>query len=441
MDVYKNYDLKSIFTYFYFMDYFYLLEYLKQNTDISNSKIELLKYELDQRIYYFGEHFKYPRENSLKSRSFLKGLLIDKYIAYLYLTNRLKSNNKKRIVSNAYFSNNLELEKQNFDILRPIHQPERDSAFVGNLDLYKSFKKINRLIRYSTFFDMLKDESYKTIELFQDQLLNWYKTNNISSLIIPNDIAFFELLNVRIFKELQRPSFLFLHGLPCRYNYFDENTTDYLIVWGDNIKENYVNVGFNPKKIFISGHPYYKKMQYSNLRNSLDNILILTKSAEGAQHRDKTRISDRGNLILYLYSIKNVLQKKGVKQVRFRPHPSENPNWYFKFIDPNFFKLDNLTLTDSLIQSTLVIGPTSTVFLESLYYGVNYLVYEPTINDIDLVSFNPAPPFDRSNKKVPVANNEQDLYNLIVDKISTDPSIFNDYIQTPFDISFMKKLI
>lgn len=422
------------------MDYFYLLEYLKQNTDIPNSKIDLLKFELDQRIYYFGEHFKHPRENPNKNKSLFKKVILDHYVAFLYLTKRFNTNGK-RIVSNAYFSTNSELEKQNYNILRPIHQPVKNAGLVGNYKLYEQFKRVERTRKDGSFFHLLRNETTRTIETFQDQLTNWYRIADISSLIVPNDISFFELLNIRIFKELKRPSFIFLHGLPCRYNYFDENQTDYLVVWGECIKEHYVNVGFNPDKIFISGHPYYKKLQSFNLRNSLDNVLILTKSVEGAQHRDKVRLGDRGNLILYLYSIKNVLQKRGVKQVRFRPHPSENPDWYFRFIDPNFFKLDTLKISDSLIQSTLIIGPTSTVFLESIYYGVNYLVYEPTINDLDLVSFNPMPPFDGSNYKVPVAKNEQDLTDLLSDKISIDASVFNDYIQTPFDISFMKKLI
>jgi hypothetical protein len=422
------------------MDGFYLLEYLKQNSSFPISKIDLLKYELDQRIYYYGDHFKKPKENSNIYKLSLKRILLGKFALYLYLIKKLRLSNKKRIVSNAYFSFNLELAKHDFEVLRPIHQPCMDSLLAGNYKLYKQYGIVNKIISENDFIQLLSKEVYDSIESFQNQLFKWYETSNISSLIIPNDIAFYELLNINIFKELQRPSFIFLHGLPCRYNYFDENRSDYLIVWGEQIKLNYIKVGFNPDKILISGHPYYKKLSNLNLRNKLDDILILTKSIEGAQHRDKVRLGDRGNLILYLYSVQNVLQRKGIKSVRFRPHPSENPNWYFRFIDPNFFILDTLKLSNSLIQSTLVIGPASTVFLESIFYGVNYIVYEPTINDLDLVGFKPALPFDGSNKKVPVAKNEIELNNLITDKIIVDPSIFNDYIQTPFDISFMQKL-
>jgi hypothetical protein len=271
--------------------------------------------------------------------------------------------------------------------------------------------------------------------------MHWYSSANIAALIVPNDQSFFELLNILIFRDIKKPSFIFLHGLPCRYNIYDENQTDYLIVWGEKIKEHYTDVGFDPKKIFVSGHPYYKPKQKTILRNSLENILIITKSTEGAQYRDKVRIADRGNLVLYLYSIQNVLQKIGVKHVRLRPHPSESSAWYFQFLDKNFFRLDALELSKSLDQSSLVIGPTSSVLLQSLYHDVNYLIYEPTINNLNLIGFSLVPPFDGSNKKVPAAQNEQELSELLKDKISIDPSVINDYIQTPFDISFIKRLI
>ncbi|MDD4993345.1 MAG: hypothetical protein PHR83_14055 [Paludibacter sp.] len=423
------------------MDYFYLLEYLKQNTDIDKSKIDLLKYQLDQRIYFFGQHFKYPRENANRFKLFLRNILQDVNAYSLYLTKCISSDSKKRIISNAYFSTNFELEKLNYNVISPIHVKNKANSLVGDFSIYNKFKTVRDVVDKCNFYDLKSDDSLKKIDALFLELYNWYKKSNISSLIVPNDIAFFELLNIRIFKQLQRPSFVFLHGLPCRYNPLDENETDYLIVWGDKIKENYVNAGFCSEKIYISGHPYYNKKIEFKLRNSLDNILILTKSIEGAQHRDKVRLGDRGNIILYLYSIQNVLKRKGVKKVKLRPHPSENVNWYLEFLDTDFFELDKLNLSDSLKQSTLVIGPASTVFLESLYFGVNYVVYEPTINHVDLVGFIPAPPFDGNNSKVPVAKDENDLFVLINDKLSVDSSIFNDYIQTPFDMGFIKKLI
>ena len=118
-----------------------------------------------------------------------------------------------------------------------------------------------------------------------------------------------------------------------------------------------------------------------------------------------------------------------------RPHPSQNPKWLFRFIDNNFFSLDTATLSDSLNRSTLVIGPTSTLFLESLIYGVNYTVYEPLINeDTSLGGYKLVPPFDGKNKKVPVANSEKELIEIISNKICNDVSIIDDYIAPKFSL-------
>jgi hypothetical protein len=156
---------------------------------------------------------------------------------------------------------------------------------------------------------------------------------------------------------------------------------------------------------------------------------------------DGVLLANRANLILYLYSLEKILRRFGIKSVRFRPHPSENADWYLKFLNKDFYKLDRGNITESIQKSTLVIGPTSTVFLESLYYGINYVVYEPAIKNIDLVNCPLVPPFDGEDLKVPVAKDETGLEYILKNKVMVDPSWFDDYITTPFDLSFVKNLI
>ena len=170
-------------------------------------------------------------------------------------------------------------------------------------------------------------------------------------------------------------------------------------------------------------------------------MLVLTKSIVGAHHSDGVILGDRANLILYLYSVEKILKSLGINCVRFRPHPSENENWYLKFINKDFYKFDNENLQKSIQNSSLIIGPTSTVFLESLYYGVNYVVYEPSINNIEITNCQLVSPFDGTDPKIPVAKTEDELEYILKNKILVDPTCFNDYISTPFDLSFVKKLI
>ena len=131
----------------------------------------------------------------------------------------------------------------------------------------------------------------------------------------------------------------------------------------------------------------------------------------------------------------------GIKKVRFRPHPSENPSWYLKFLDLSFFKLDTVNLEESLKKSTLVIGPSSTVLLEALYFDVNYVVYEPSQNNISLMNDLLYPPFDGAYPEIPVAKNEDDLKSILENKRIITYSVIHKFIKTPFNLDFIKDLI
>jgi hypothetical protein len=421
-----------------------LLSFILENQPSKKHQIELLKSELDEHIYYYGAQFRYPTEIDVDF--FLATKRKIKYLLDFVVANqryvKLKTYNKKRILSNSYFSINSELEKCGFKTLYPIHSLKTKSESIFNNSQIRSFISLNWKIQNSTFQELLDEKTIVLIDNFTKMLYDIYSTMGFSALIVPNDVALFEKINLEIFRKLQIPSFIFLHGLPARYNIIDDNQSDYLVVWGEKIKDNYVNYGgFSPEKILVSGHPYYKKIQISNLRNDFSRILVLTKVPTGSQHSDKIRVQDRGNSIYYLLMIENTLKELGVKNVTLRVHPSENINWYYKFIDKNFFKEENTTLDNILKKSTLVIGPTSTVFLEALFHGVNYIVFEPLTNGVDLYSYVSVAPFDKSDSRVEVANSQLDLKNLLRDKYLVNRLILNDYFSTPFSMDFINKVI
>jgi hypothetical protein len=229
--------------------------------------------------------------------------------------------------------------------------------------------------------------------------------------------------------------------LPGRYNLIDDNRADFLIVWGNRIKKYYIDAGFNAEKIIVCGHPYYREPVSGNLRFGLTDILVLPKIAVGSPHSDGCNLYDRGNLIVYLFLIKKVLETLGVSSVRIRFHPSSNPEWHYKFINRKFFIRDKLPLQDSLRKATLVIGPTSTVFLDAIYAGVDYIIFEPVMEDLDILNEQIVPPFDGSEQGIPVARNMHELELMIRDKVSVEPSILQEYIKTPFDVNNLKELI
>lgn len=424
------------------MESFYLLDFLKNNSHLSRSRYDNLRYELDKHLHYYGDHFKFPHEiHGNENRNLFRTYAKYLYSLYKIVQNRKLKSQENIILSNSYFSVNKELKNIGYQVFCPSWQMSPDRNILSSLDLFFRSEKIKSKFRNSNFTDLLKDDFSNEIDQFEEILTRFFISRKIKSLFVPNDSSFFENMSIRICKQIGIPSFIFLHGLPGNYNNIDGNLTDYSIVWGRKIKENFINVGVDSSKIFISGHPYYKQKKLTHLKFSFDNILVLTKTIVGAQHRNGVLLGDRGNLILYLYSVEKILKRLGVKSVRLKPHPSENENWYLKFINNDFYKFEGDNLQQSIQKSTLIIGPTSTVFIESLYYGVNYVVYEPSLSNIDLVNRPLAQPFDGTDSKIPVSKDEAELEYILKNKIMVDPTCFNDYITTPFDISFVKKLI
>lgn len=421
------------------MENFNLLDYIGNNNVINDETIDALKYELSQHIYYYGENFKNPRENALKS-NFIKGVLKRLFLYTKILNIKRNAGNSRNILSNAYFTVNDELRKLGYSVFSPSWRPI-DRKILSDWNIYNKSKKIDLKLRHANFKELISDDFISLIDDFKEELLHFCRRQNLIALFVPNDMSFFENISIKVASLSDVPSFIFLHGIPGQYNKIDDNRSDYIIVWGNRIRENYIAEGFKPDKIFVSGHPYYKKFKIAPLRNSFESILVLTKATCGGQFSNDVVLSDRGNSILYLYSIKKVLQNFGIKKVKLRPHPSERAEWYLQYIDTNFFSIDEDNLSKSLNESSLVIGPTSSVFLESIYYGVNYVVYEPSKDGKDLINLPLVPPFNGCDERVVFASNEEDLSYVLKNRLRIGDSVFNDYIKTPFSLSFVKNLI
>ena len=424
------------------MDKIYLLDFVKEKFKSDPVLFDALKYEFDRRIYHYGDQFKHPFNiNSKNISQNLRRILKRGYLISKIISTSNKSICKPRILSSAYFTLNSELSEMGYEVFCPTWSLTKGKNVFPDLELYEGAHKIETILRRASFNYLLSDNFKVEVEKFKKQLTLSLKKHEVKAVIVANDLGFFENMLIDVCKQIKIPSMIFLHGLPGRYNSIDDNKTDYLIVWGEKIKQNYIDYGFNPDKIIVSGHPYYKKFKPGALAFSLDNILVLTKPMCGGQHSDKVRLTDRGNAILYLLSIEKVLRRFGVKSVRMRSHPSENSEWYYKYIDKNFFRTDSRELHTSINDSSLVLGPTSTVFLESIYNFKNYVVYEPVKNGVDLFGYELIPPFDKKDTRVPIAINEIELSEIIEKRLTVKSEVFCDYIKIPFDLNEINELI
>lgn len=413
-----------------------ILKYLKENYFTEAEKLDSIQVVLKEHFYFYGCHFRFPKERF--SYNFIR--LIKKYLRYLFIyykiyQNRQANNGNQIILSSSYFSINEELKNLGFQVYCPSWEMTADRDVLSSRHIFLASERIAKKLNTYNFNEVLSKTFLEEITLFERDLKSFYKEKKIEALFLPSDTPFFSNLSIRVCRELGIPSFIFLHGFPQDTPNSRYKSSDYLIVYGKKIKEIYIKEGMNPDKILVSGHPSYKIFEQKELKFNLDKIIVLTKSVSG------TDFGDRANSILYLYSVEKVLRKLNVKSVTLRPHPGENPVWYSKFLNTDFYNIDNKKSVKHINESSLVIGPTSSVLMESIYLGINYLIYEPIINSLDFTGRRVFPPFDGSDNRVPVAKNEEDLEYLINNRIMVDPSFFGDYSQIPFDLSFVKKLV
>jgi hypothetical protein len=420
-----------------------LLSFIKQEQILNDYWYDCLRYELDKHVYYYGDHYKRSLEAVQESKVEKVKYVFKKVISQVKRKASVKSIDKSKpvIISNAYFNFNEELHKAGFVVIQPPWLFSRRDWEYYDADILNLCIKIKKLFELADFNYLLSKEFIQLLEKFSNLFKSFITKQKVSAIVVPNDEGFFGNISIKIFKELNLASFIFLHGLPAHYNAIDHHRSDYLIVWGKKIKEIFVQSGMAENKIFVSGHPKYQKVIKKSIEFSLNNILVLTKAIPGSPHSNGVVLSDRGNLIVYLLSIQKILKKVGVKKVRLRPHPSENINWYMKFLDRNFFIEDKDNLAQSLEKTSLIIGPVSSVYLEALYHQINYLVYEPVINDKNILNRNIPKPFDGSDNRISIANNEETLLKFLREEKYADAHLLTDYLHTPFDVSFIKPLI
>lgn len=421
----------------------YLIDYLRDNarTPMARKYIEMLKVELDWFIYNYGEHISHTHCRNRKYT--LKEKIYNLLIIYSALYMRPPKTGRNVLSSIGFTDFRSQVTNLGYNMLTTILQPASYKQVIGNKNVYKMVKYKNKAITNGCFDDIFNESFFNQINQCRADILKLLREYSIKGVFLFTDEYFESKLLIDVSQELNIPTFDFLHGLPGIYTQEIDNHTDYLMVWGQKIKQNYINAGFNANKIIVVGNSKYGNYEkHKNLRNSIEDVLVIpTSSTLWHQHSwGEPQLIDRSMIVLYLYQVQHVLERLNVKHARFRPHPSLNTDWVYSFLDTNFWSKDTRSLKESLNRASLVIGATSTVMLEAIMNGVNYLVFEPQENGKNILRTNLIPPFDGKDEKLHVAFSEEDLYSLLTSKYQVDTTILEDYMQ-PLDLSPIKKLL
>lgn len=421
----------------------YLIKYFRDNSknELSYKYIDFFKIVFDRQIY---RNDGFPYQNNNRESKLSQRIKLFKQYFNALLNKPSNIRGKYNILSTIEFPINNSLSDLGFESYSPIWNAIGTTNIIGDIKTILWNRKVNIELVIGDFQTLLNSEFHDELEKFQNHLVNSYLDTEIKALFVRSDQYFYSKYCIDVFKKMNKPSFIFSHGLPAVYTLDADNTSDYLMVWSEKIKQNYIKVGFDSSKIKVVGHPSYRNLpERQDLRSGLTDVLVVPVSSFNTHQNeyDNVVLTDRSAVVLYLYKVQEILTKIGVRKARFRVHPSVSREWVYNCLDKDFYTCDTEDLSVSLKKASLVIGCTSTVVLESLIYGVNYIVYEPLDeNGLGMLNTKLVPPFDGSEDKIVVANNDEQLEVALKTNAKTDYTLIHDYIQD-FDISVLKDLI
>lgn len=440
----------------------YILKYLVESTDDAWTKryYDYLKCDLDFRFWAQGTHFTHSWD-----------VYRAKYLASLNRPQwRKVLGNVKRYLLGCYKKRNpatppeLVLPKNGYNVLSIVDVPIRSQeairqcginyipiginhgcveydmpAMLAMVDFYLDLRDL-------TFSEIIAPEMIERMRVLYDNLQEELSRYAFDAVFVRTSELFYEKILIDIFKSLNKPSITLLHGLPGVYTKATEYRSEYLLVWSEIIRENFIAKGYDPKHVLVAGNYKYTTMPHiDDLRCSSEDVLILTTAPyEDHQHEweyDKFCINDRSLLVGYLYNVEHVLKANGINHARLRPHPHTNKVWLQENIDMDFYTFDYEPIITSLKHATMCVGTTSTTMIEALMCGVSYLVYEPGEGDYSFSGYPLVPPFNKEYKHLKVAYNEEQLSELIQTQYKPDANrLLNDFLQ-PFNPQIIKQIL
>lgn len=401
-------------------------EYFNNITqDLDDTTYDLLLYSVNDILYDYSDHH-LSNKNRLNEGiiSSLKKEIIKYLRFFVALKNVLvhRKRNANTIMSNAYVS----VDLYGVNVVLPPWSFSPKSNIANSIKIFRVIEKIKKELGRRSIKILLSQEFKSLLSEFEKELSELFSNYKITALIVPNDMAFFENLTIKIAKKCNIPSFVYLHGLPARYNQIDDNRAEYLVVWGCGLKNEYIKAGVNKNKIITLKHPVYSKFDQAVLKSNMDNVLVLTKAVAGTPSSSSELIlGDRVISLIYLECLKKHLKNLGIDKVKLRLHPSERRAFYEDNLPDDFFIIDESSKEEVLLKTSLVIGPTSTMVLDTIKAGKNYILFDPVFDGLTLEGMPLVEPFTGksfiklSNSFEAIKNNiNNPLVNIDFDKLN-----------------------
>ncbi|MHB1105265.1 MAG: hypothetical protein ACYCZ2_02780 [Lutibacter sp.] len=413
--------------------------------DLDDDTYDLLSYTVNDFLYNYSDH-QVTNKNRLKGgfNNNLKKIIIKCLRFSVFIKNTLVSRERKlnAIISNAYVN----VKLHGINVVSPPWSISPRTNIVNSWALFFIIGNIQKELDRRSIKALMSKEFKLMLLEFEKEMLKLFSEYKIRALIVPNDMAFLENLSIKIAKKNNIPSFVYLHGLPARYNNIDDNRADYLVVWGNGLKREYINWGVKEDKILTMKHPVYSNFYNIVLESTLDNVLVLTKAIPGVpSNSSEIVLPKRSVLLYYLGLVKINLQKFGVTKAKLRLHPSESKEFYEKGLSDDFFVIDESPKDVAFSNSSLIIGPTSSMVLDAIKSGKNYILFDPVFEGLTLGGMPLVTPFTGdsfiklSNTFEEIKNNiDNPLVNIDFDKLNAFFEVDENDVSRFYEITNVK---
>ena len=392
----------------------------------------------DKKYHFYSENFIYSRifserkPNKFKSKlTYIKNMLLR--VLYFFYSKVAYSQSAEILSLNAsIFDKGLQ---EKYLVTKFSINASRGIPVFGSFKLFFKNEYLNYHISFSSIDKLRSLEGFvkNIINNIADEVL----AAGIKIISVGEDTTFWPRVLLQVSKDKGLRSVLISHGgIPSLYDGTVDTKSDLLLVWGKMQKDSYVMNSYNPKRIKVIGHPRYSGNNVKfNEKINLNNILLLTKSICAIPPSD-LKLYENPNLILkYLVTIKMSLKELGINSVNLRLHPSEDIGWYKELLIDRFFNITNSCLDNDLNDASLIIGPTSTVFIDAISKRKPYIFFEPLDSEGNTIFGYPLVEPIKNNSLIPLVHTKKDLKAILERDYKYD---FSGFIGRRFDYSVIQ---
>lgn len=303
------------------------------------------------------------------------------------------------------------------DVIKPLkYELDKD----WSLKLFKAVIKVLELLDIHLIFEdkqLLKEQIEGAISITKlaERELVKYKPD---ALYVHTDNHPPYINYILAAKKLGISTFTYQHGLDCEQYFLDDCFADYIAVWSENRKNNYLaNSKFKPKLFQVIGNIFVSEPKFYKNSSIEKTILFITRPHRPIKCYSPYRNHIEGIQILKII-FDYMIQNKDVNLI-IKPHPMDNVGQYECLIKFNHLEdrvvINNEKINTIVSKCDVVITEDSTAGVEALYFNVpcihSHLAKSKPV--LPLVEYGCA--FQGSSKEE-IINNMQKVFNLSADE-------------------------